>query len=131
MKWFKTQFPGVRYREHPTRKHGVRKDRYFALHYKLDGKVIDEKVGWASEGVTAEGAYDRRAQVKRNEDEGTGPVALREQRAENEVAREAEQAALKAEAPAQQTLEEYWTEVYYPAAQRGKKASAALAARSV
>jgi len=45
MRWIKTQFPGVRYREHPTRKHGIRKDRYFALHYKVNGRVVDEEVG--------------------------------------------------------------------------------------
>ena len=36
--WIKTSYPGIRYREHPTRKHGVQKDRYFAIRYKLGGR---------------------------------------------------------------------------------------------
>lgn len=123
MRWIKTQFPGVRYREHPTRKHGIRKDRYFALHYKVDGRVVDEKVGWASEGVTAESAYKQRLEIKDNKEKGTGPVTLREQRAENEAARDAEAAQRKAKAQAEKTLSEYWDETYFPAAQRSKKPS--------
>lgn len=121
MKWFKTQFPGVRYREHPTRKHGVRKDRYYALHYKVNGKVIDAPWGWASEGKTAEGAFIELNKLKKNAQSGNGPVTLKEQKAKNEAEWEAEKARLKAEAAAQRTLSEYWQESYFPAAQQSKK----------
>ncbi len=30
-RWITTKFPGVRYRKHPTRKHGVNFDQYFAI----------------------------------------------------------------------------------------------------
>ena len=36
--WSNTKFPGVRFREHPTRKHGIVRDRYFAIRYQKDGK---------------------------------------------------------------------------------------------
>jgi integrase len=36
-------------REHPTRKHGVGRDRYFAIRYQRDGKRVEEGIGWASE----------------------------------------------------------------------------------
>ncbi len=47
---------GIRYREHPTRKHGkISKgetekpaDRYYVLQYKRNGKVINESMGRAS-----------------------------------------------------------------------------------
>ncbi|HPD60838.1 MAG TPA: site-specific integrase, partial [Thermodesulfobacteriota bacterium] len=48
-KWIGTKFKGVRYYEHPTRKHGVKKDRYLAIRYQKDGKRIEEGIGWTSE----------------------------------------------------------------------------------
>ena len=48
-KWIGTKFKGVRYYEHPTRKHGVKKDRYLAIRYQIDGKRIEEGIGWTSE----------------------------------------------------------------------------------
>lgn len=121
MKWIKTQFPGVRYREHPTRKHGVKKDRYYALHYKLNGEVKDEPVGWASEGVTAEKAFVKMQELKSNRKSGAGPETLKEERAEKKAEREGAAAKAKKEAAAQKTLSEYWQESYFPAAQRSKK----------
>ena len=46
-----TAAPGVRYRKHPTRKHGARLDRYFTLRFSVDGKQAEEALGWASEGM--------------------------------------------------------------------------------
>ena len=37
---------GIRYKEHPLRKHGKRPDRYWCLQYKLRGQTINEAVGW-------------------------------------------------------------------------------------
>lgn len=48
MKWIKSKFQGVRYREHPSNKHGVKPDRYYTIFYKLSGKMIQEALGWAS-----------------------------------------------------------------------------------
>lgn len=127
MKWFKTQFPGVRYREHPTRKHGVRKDRYFALHYKVNGVVKDEPWGWASEGKTAEGAFIRLSELKANAKRGAGPTTLKERRettaAKAQADKEAEEAKAKAQAEERRTLSEYWKETYFPAAKLSKKES--------
>lgn len=45
---------GVYYYESTTRRHNGKPDRcYYAL-YKRDGKLIKEKVGWSSEGYSAE-----------------------------------------------------------------------------
>ena len=52
MKWKKSRFKGVRYREHPVRKHGLRRDRYYAIRYQKDGKRAEEALGWESEGWT-------------------------------------------------------------------------------
>ena len=42
--WFKTNFLGVRYREHATREHGVRFDRCFSIRYEVDDKDREEVV---------------------------------------------------------------------------------------
>ncbi len=48
--WKSTKFTGVRYREHPTRKHGIQKDKYYAVRYQKNGKRKEEGLGWASQG---------------------------------------------------------------------------------
>jgi len=55
-KYFKTKYPGVRHRLHPTRKNGIKPDMYFAIYYYVNGKRKDEGLGWASKGWTAEKA---------------------------------------------------------------------------
>lgn len=82
VQWHKTKFLGVRYREHSTRKHGVRFDRCFSIRYKLEGKDKEEVVGWSSEGWTAEKAYAQLSLLRENIRIGKGPDSLRAMRKE-------------------------------------------------
>lgn len=51
MKWFKTIYPGIRYRESANRNHLGKPDKYFTIRYQnADGVQVTEPVGWASEG---------------------------------------------------------------------------------
>ena len=79
MKWFKTDFKGVRYRKHPTRKHGVGFDRYYVITYKLDGKTKSEAMGWASEGVKPSECFEALNRLKKNWKTG-GPRTLAEEK---------------------------------------------------
>jgi integrase len=82
---FKTEFEGVRYREHPSRKYGAMRDRYFSIRYRVDGKRVEEGLGWASKGMTAKNAALELSGLQEAYRKGTGePVTLREKR---EVAR--------------------------------------------
>lgn len=82
---YPTEFEGVRYREHPSRKHGAMRDRYFSIRYRVDGKRVEEGLGWASKGMTAKNAALQLAELQEAYRKGTGePVTLREKR---EVAR--------------------------------------------
>jgi site-specific recombinase XerD len=123
VKWIKTPFRGVRYREHKTRKHGVKKDRYFTIRYKLNGRDKEEALGWASEGWTATKAYDRRREIRENQKIAEGPQTLKEKqkilRAKKEALAE-EKARLDKE---NVTLNYYFTNIYYPDAKIHKKAS--------
>lgn len=84
--WHSTQYPGIRYREHKSRKHNGKTDRYFAIRYKCNGKSREESVGWMSEGMNAQKANKIRAEIVHNIREGLSPQSLREKR-EIEVSR--------------------------------------------
>lgn len=78
--WCKTQYPGVRYREHKERKHNGKPDRYFTIYYKLNGKTKEEGLGWASEDWSAEKASITLAELKKARKTGEGAVTLKEKR---------------------------------------------------
>ena len=89
---------GVVYREHPTRKHGRRPDRYIAIRYRSgQGKRKLEALGWASDGWTLEKAVALLRELKENIRLGRSPQSLKEKRAMAESARiAAEQTAARA-----------------------------------
>jgi integrase len=91
-KWT-TVAPGIRAREHPTRKHGVRADRYFTLRFSADGRQVEEKLGWASDGWTLKRAQEELGRLREAHRTGEGPATLRERaRAERETERNAREA---------------------------------------
>ena len=82
--WTKARYQGVRYRESKERRIKVkghyRPDRCFYIYYKVGGKAINEKVGWESEGVTADQARDVRGKILVNIREAEGFRSLKEKR---------------------------------------------------
>lgn len=77
----KTNFPGVMYREHPTRRHGVKCDQYFVIYHRHAGKNYQEAVGWASQGWTAKKAAGLLSELKENQRRGEPPFTLKDKRA--------------------------------------------------
>lgn len=108
----KSAYPGVRYREHKTRKHGVKPDRYFFIRYKLEGKDKEEGVGWSSEGMTAAKAAALLATLKNNIRAGVRPQSLAEMRNMAEEARQAEEKKARLVARASVTFAEFWESDY-------------------
>lgn len=134
MKWIKTGFPGVRYREHETRKHGVRKDRYYSVRWKVDGKDREVALGWETEWTPGEDdarlgiesladkAYHLMKEMKTNARRGEGPQSLKEKRKISEARREAEEAEEEVRKREEVTFADYFTETYLPAMEaKGKK----------
>jgi len=76
----KTSKVGIRYREHPSRKHGAVPDKYYTIIYKMDGRTIEESLGWSSQGWTLKKADEVFQELKQNRTKGTGPRTLREKR---------------------------------------------------
>lgn len=126
-KWIKTKFKGVRYREHPTRKHGVQKDKYFSIRYKIpkmDERGTTDKeeaLGWASDGWTAEKAALELAKLRKNQQEGEGAFTLQEKR-EAETAKREQEAKEKAAAEkSSMPFSEIWKEYVRQCKADGKK----------
>lgn len=96
-----TLAPGIRCREHAKRKHGVRPDRYFTLRLSIDGRRVEEALGWASDGWTLKRAQEELGKLRTAKRTGEGPATLREQaeakrrsarqKADEEAARERRQ----------------------------------------
>ncbi len=117
----KTDFPGVRYREHKTRKHGLMKDRCFFIRHSACGKWIEESVGWASKDMTAKKANVILAGLQENHRIGKGPQTLREMREIENARREAVQLEKARKVKEEVTLADYFTTVYFPTAKLSKK----------
>lgn len=120
-----TKYPGVRYREHATSKHGVRYDKYFFIRYKSNGKDKEEGLGWASEGMTAEKASKILGQIKENIRNGTGPCSLSEIRDLSKKEREAQEAAARSEAQRLISVADFFEQEFMPFAIRSKQESSA------
>lgn len=102
----KSKVPGVRYREHATRKNGVQKDKYFFIYYSANKKQKEEGVGWASEGWTEKKAAVLLFEIKENIRKGIHPQSLAEMRAMNEEAAKKQEAEQNKEVAKKITLQE-------------------------
>lgn len=105
---------GIRYREHPTRKHGKKPDRYWCVQYKLNGKNINEAVGWWSDGSTQSQCEELLSTLRINQKSGQGPQTLKEMRQFNREKRDAQSAAKEAARDPRRTLAGYCESEYLP-----------------
>ncbi|MGE4194633.1 MAG: tyrosine-type recombinase/integrase [Pseudodesulfovibrio sp.] len=120
VKWVASRFPGVRYYEHTSRKHGVKFDRYFAIRAQVNGKRREEGLGWASEGWSEQKASTVLAELKKAHITGEGAHTLAEKRAQAKAERQARQEAEALEAQANVTFAQVFRENYLPAERLNK-----------
>lgn len=118
--WHKTKYPGVRYRESNSRTYKRRSDRSFVIHYKKNGKLVNETIGWESQGATLEKAAQLRAQIIQNIRLGDGFHSIREKRGDELKKREDEFAEAKAKEQENISLEQV-AKRYLEWAQNNKK----------
>jgi len=111
----KTSTPGVRYREHPSRRNGVQLDRCFFIRYKIGGKDVEEQAGWAiADRMTQAKAAALLAELRRNQRTGTGPRTLAEMRADGEADRLERERRQRAEAEANVSFKRFFEDVFLP-----------------
>lgn len=119
--WTAAKFPGIRYRSHPTRNFGNRRDRYFAIYFRLDGVRVEEGVGWESAGWTENKVNALLAELRENQRLGRHPFTLKErcalakQQDQDDIAHKAKESLAK------KTFDEFWIEFYAPTASGAKK----------
>lgn len=80
--WIKVS-KGIRYREHATRKHGIKKDRYYTIYYSYQGKDYNESIGWSSEGIKQENCEKILMTLRANHKSGLGAKSYKEMRENN------------------------------------------------
>ncbi|MBT3185666.1 MAG: site-specific integrase [Nitrospina sp.] len=130
---------GLECRNHPTRKHGVRFDRYFRGRYRVNKKETSVSFGWESEWVAGEKAravaagrkgskkpfleycMGELAKLKENARKGSGPTTIKEERELAEIQKKEEDQARASEEKQALTFGEYFMVTYYPAAAVSKK----------
>jgi len=120
-KKYPTKFPGVRYRLHPTRKHNNNKlDQYFTIRYRVNGKLKEEGIGWASHGWNATRASRILSELKESHRTGDGPQTLAEKREIQKDKRDRKEAEKVRIAKETFTFSEYFDKNYYPEAKINK-----------
>ncbi|MBQ8465274.1 MAG: site-specific integrase [Alphaproteobacteria bacterium] len=112
MATFKSKYTGVRYREHPTRKNGIRRDRYFFIRYKLNGKTKEEAIGWESEHHSEKEAFDILCEIKANIKAGAGFFSLKEKSEQAAAEKAAATAALISQERDNTTYCRFFEDVY-------------------
>ena len=124
----KTGRKGIFYRQHPTRKHGVKKDRQLILRYTIGGKTRTETFGWMSEGLSEADAENKIRDFRVNHKAGSGPTSLADEKKilqqtlqSKEKQRRKEEQALLEEQKHNISLSEFFTTVYFPHAKAEKK----------
>jgi len=121
-KWRKTDFTGVRYKDHPTRlfsgksKQKKRPDRYYTIYFRYKGKLFEEGIGWESDGATLEKAVRIRQDLKNAQKEGTGPISLKEKRQIATDKKIAEKLAIEEERIANVSIKDFFADTYLPEA---------------
>jgi integrase len=112
----KKNIKGLRWKEHPSRKHGMKPDKYFFIYYQMPGgKRREESCGWSSEGMTEAKALKELAIIKEHIRFGEGYQSLREKRDLEQTRRDAEVSAKEKEKRDSITFEDYWNDNYLPA----------------
>jgi integrase len=121
-KKIKTNSPGVRYREHPSRKYRSGLDRYYSIRYRVDGRSVEEGLGWSSEGITASEASETLAGLKKAIRTGEGPKTLSEKRRNQKDQEETRAKDEELNKMQMATFSDIWKE-YIEIAKQNKKAT--------
>ena len=110
----KTKSKGVYYREHPTRKNGIRKDRYYYLRYTLDGHQREEGFGWESSGYTEAKAAAEIETIRNNIKNKCGYFSLKEKNEMAENQKKAQQMIFIEQEKENITYRKFFNDIYKP-----------------
>ena len=129
--WITTKTPGLRYRLHKTRRHGVNFDKYFAIRYYVDGKRTEQGLGWNSKGWTEKRAAATLSELKANITLGTGPRTLQEKRKIQRDQLEEEKRKKAADRVKNLTFHDIWTTSYFPFIEANRRSQRAIETEAI
>lgn len=122
VKWINTNFPGVRYYVHPTRKtKNGKPDKYFTIRFSHKGCRKEEGLGWSSEGWNAEKCFALLAEIKEALRTGRGAQSVAEMRELSARAQSEAAAAQKIENLKNLSFGAFLETYYLPHVQREKR----------
>lgn len=126
----KTGEPGVYYREHPTRKNGVKFDRQWIIRQTLGGIQRVSVLGWMSEGHLIGDAMNKAAEYKsnhkwnqQNPDKPPRPICKQDEEEAAALLAEQIERQKKQEAFENVTFAEFFSGSYLPIQHANKKKS--------
>ncbi len=124
IKWIKTgskETGFLYFKKHPSRKNGVKFDRYHRAEYQFLGKRIAINFGWVSDGWTELKCLEKLKVYKENAKNGLKPTSLKEEREIKQEKIKAEQEKLEKEAIDNKTFADFFNKDYLPMAEKHKK----------
>ena len=124
IKWIKTgskETGFLYFKKHPSRKNGVKFDRYHRAEYQFAGKRIAINFGWVSEGWTELKCLEKLNFYKNNAKNGLKPISLKEEREIEQQAQKAKQKKLDQEKIDKKTFADFFINSYLPMAAKHKK----------
>jgi integrase len=134
----KTGEPGVYYREHPTRKNGVKFDRQWIIRQTLGGVQRVSIIGWWSEGHLLGDALNKAAEYKANHrwnkanpDQPPKPVCKQDEDEAAERKRQELEHQRQIEERKNITILQIWKDLYFPLAQQHKKPATVTSERTL
>ena len=120
-KWKKTQFTGIEFYQHETRRHGVKKDRYFRGRFTFRGRTYSSGFGWSSEGWTPSKAFAKLQSYRHNAKAGQGPTTFKAEQELHEVERAKLEEQRRLQAKEDITFSDFFENTYISIAMRNVK----------
>ena len=118
VQWIKSKYGRIFYREHESRRHGKKLDRYFRGEYQHNKKRIALNFGWSTEGWTELKCFQKLSEFKTNAKSGSGPISFKE---EKEIQLE-EERKKELEESRSIPFADYFRQHYFPSATHDKGA---------
>jgi integrase len=109
------------YKKHPTKKNGVRFDKYYRTEYQFNKKRIAINFGWQSNGWTENFCFNKLDEYKNNAKKGKRPISLKDEREMDAAKKKNEEKQIEEKQKGSVSINNFFYQTYYPLIQKEKK----------
>ena len=122
-KWYKVKNDDgcIYYKKHPTRKKGIKFDKYYRTEYQFNKKRVAINFGWWTDGWTESKCFEKIKLYKNNAKSGKRPISLKDERELYSEKENRDQQKNDIQQKSSIPLNNYFYDVYYPQIQKEKK----------